>query len=245
MFESEEQLAHLVGNWPGARLVEVWNGLPGVRPVRRFTNRKMAAERIWQRGPGRWTPARHPDQPGGRKTMRVRAKRDGRGTVPSTGVKGSGCSSCCASLMERPCRRSCKPRAGRPTASGASSAPAGCTIRLAQQLEHHSLLLLAPFLPSCLALPSASSFSSAWRAWIRAGIQRLDSLPDTTAAALRLVKRLTGRTPGKPFHTSTSRAPRPAPARWAGLLGSKHITKPRSPPGFRAPTVHRSALHES
>jgi hypothetical protein len=48
MFESEEQLAHLVGNWPGARLVEVWNGLPGVRPVRRFTNRKMAAERIWR-----------------------------------------------------------------------------------------------------------------------------------------------------------------------------------------------------
>jgi hypothetical protein len=48
MFESEEQLAHLVGNWPGARLVEVWNSLPGVRPVRRFTNRQLAAERIWR-----------------------------------------------------------------------------------------------------------------------------------------------------------------------------------------------------
>ena len=48
MFESGEQLANLAGNWPGARLVQVWNGLPGVRPVRRFTNRKMAAARIWQ-----------------------------------------------------------------------------------------------------------------------------------------------------------------------------------------------------
>ena len=48
MFESGEQLSSLVGSWPGARLVELWNALPGVRPVRRFTNRRIAAERIWR-----------------------------------------------------------------------------------------------------------------------------------------------------------------------------------------------------
>src|SRR5438045_9536497 len=47
-FSSPHQLAALAAQWPGSRLVEIWNGLPGVEPVERFTSRQVAATRIWQ-----------------------------------------------------------------------------------------------------------------------------------------------------------------------------------------------------
>ena len=34
--------------WPAARLLEIWNSLPGVTPVERFTSRSIAATRIWK-----------------------------------------------------------------------------------------------------------------------------------------------------------------------------------------------------
>src|ERR1700732_3186030 len=47
-FSNPEDLAALADQWPGARLVEIWNGLPGVEPVQRFTSRKVAVIRIWK-----------------------------------------------------------------------------------------------------------------------------------------------------------------------------------------------------
>src|SRR5258708_25001182 len=47
VFATEGQLNALAQHWPGARLVDVWNGLPGVEPVRKFTSRTVAARRIW------------------------------------------------------------------------------------------------------------------------------------------------------------------------------------------------------
>jgi hypothetical protein len=47
-FSSADELAGLAKNWPGARLVEIWNSLPGVEPVERFTSRKVAVKRIWK-----------------------------------------------------------------------------------------------------------------------------------------------------------------------------------------------------
>lgn len=47
-FESERELAALAANWPGGRLVEIWNKLPGTTRVARFTNRRTAAHRIWR-----------------------------------------------------------------------------------------------------------------------------------------------------------------------------------------------------
>jgi hypothetical protein len=41
-FSDVEELAALAGHWPGARLLEIWNSLPGVEPVERFTSRKVA-----------------------------------------------------------------------------------------------------------------------------------------------------------------------------------------------------------
>src|SRR5579862_1010223 len=47
-FESEQDLAALVANWPSSRLVEVWNKLPGAQRLGRFTDRKTAVRRIWK-----------------------------------------------------------------------------------------------------------------------------------------------------------------------------------------------------
>ena len=53
-FASEKELAALVAEWPGDRLVETWNSFAGVagfgadlKPVKKFTNRATAVKRIW------------------------------------------------------------------------------------------------------------------------------------------------------------------------------------------------------
>ena len=54
LFATEKELAKLAADWPGARLIEVWNSLAGVapfddlQPVKKFTNRPIAVRRIWQ-----------------------------------------------------------------------------------------------------------------------------------------------------------------------------------------------------
>ena len=47
-FTSEKELAALVADWPGMRLVDVWNGIPGLTRIKRFTNRPVATARIWR-----------------------------------------------------------------------------------------------------------------------------------------------------------------------------------------------------
>lgn len=46
-FASEKELAKLTAQWPAKRFVEIWNGIPGVRRVAKFTNRKTAVRRLW------------------------------------------------------------------------------------------------------------------------------------------------------------------------------------------------------
>ena len=46
-FSSTKELARLAEKWPAPRLVEIWNTLPGVTPVKKFTSRKKAILRIW------------------------------------------------------------------------------------------------------------------------------------------------------------------------------------------------------
>ena len=54
VFASEVQLADLIGP-DNKRLLEIWNSLPGVRPVSKFTNRKVATGAYLEShsGPGR------------------------------------------------------------------------------------------------------------------------------------------------------------------------------------------------
>ena len=47
-FSSEKEFAELAADWSGTRLVEIWNSLPGVQPVNKFTNRTTAVRRIWK-----------------------------------------------------------------------------------------------------------------------------------------------------------------------------------------------------
>lgn len=47
-FRSEKEWEELAEGWPTARLVTVWNGIPGVAAVKKFTNRQTALARIWK-----------------------------------------------------------------------------------------------------------------------------------------------------------------------------------------------------
>ena len=53
-FSSEKELTKLSADWPIARFAKVWNGFAGVvpfgdlKPVKKFTDRKTAASRIWK-----------------------------------------------------------------------------------------------------------------------------------------------------------------------------------------------------
>src|ERR1700722_5586686 len=53
-FSTAKELAKLTAEWPASRLVETWNSFAGVapfddlKPVKKFTNRKLAVARIWQ-----------------------------------------------------------------------------------------------------------------------------------------------------------------------------------------------------
>jgi hypothetical protein len=47
-FRSAKDLAKLAAKWPASRLIEIWNSLPGVSPVRKFTSRNVAIKRIWK-----------------------------------------------------------------------------------------------------------------------------------------------------------------------------------------------------
>lgn len=47
-FANEKQFAKLSTDWPGERLIEIWNKLPGAKPVRKFTDRTTAVRRIWR-----------------------------------------------------------------------------------------------------------------------------------------------------------------------------------------------------
>ena len=72
-FTTKKELAKLAGDWPGSRLVEVWNSFAGVapftklKPVKKFTDRKAAVARIWA-AVQRLSP--DAGEPGGRRRAR-------------------------------------------------------------------------------------------------------------------------------------------------------------------------------
>ena len=65
-FASEEELEGLARDWPMKRLVEIWNRLPGIERVGRFTDRKTAIRRIWR------ALQPHAEEPG--KAARVKSQ---------------------------------------------------------------------------------------------------------------------------------------------------------------------------
>jgi hypothetical protein len=47
-FTNQKQFAALAAHWPSRRLVEIWNHLPAVRKVAKFTDRRTGVSRIWK-----------------------------------------------------------------------------------------------------------------------------------------------------------------------------------------------------
>jgi hypothetical protein len=53
-FATEKELAKLAANWPGDRLLLIWNSFAGVapfdelKPIKKFTDRKTAVARVWK-----------------------------------------------------------------------------------------------------------------------------------------------------------------------------------------------------
>ena len=47
-FASEQELHELTSAWPMKRPIEIWNHLPAVEAVTRFTDRKTAIRRLWR-----------------------------------------------------------------------------------------------------------------------------------------------------------------------------------------------------
>jgi len=62
-FASPEELAELATRWPAARLLAIWNSLPGVSPVKKFKDPKTVIGRIWQRIQSLTEPAPPPKAP--------------------------------------------------------------------------------------------------------------------------------------------------------------------------------------
>jgi Protein of unknown function (DUF3489) len=46
-FDSQAALAKVSADWPMSRFVEIWNGIPGQSPVKKFQDRKKAIARVW------------------------------------------------------------------------------------------------------------------------------------------------------------------------------------------------------
>lgn len=48
IFTSQKELAKLAAEWPASRLIETWNSIAGVTPVKKFKDRGTAVARIWK-----------------------------------------------------------------------------------------------------------------------------------------------------------------------------------------------------
>jgi hypothetical protein len=91
-FHSEKELAKLSREWPAARLIEIWNSLPGVSPVNKFSNRQAAVGRIWK--------AVQSLAPTGRAPARRVAAKKGRARKQTTAAAGVREGSKTATVLE-------------------------------------------------------------------------------------------------------------------------------------------------
>lgn len=86
-FTTEKELVKLAANWPIDRMVEIWNSFAGappfgdLKPVKKFTDRKTAAARIWKAVQA-LTPAPAPQAAptAPKKAKQARAKGDATGS---------------------------------------------------------------------------------------------------------------------------------------------------------------------
>src|SRR6202158_360296 len=75
-FSSQKELAELIVGWPAERLVAIWNGMPGVEPVKQFKSGNSAASRIWERIQGLAVAAKPEAEP-----AKPKEERKAKGTA--------------------------------------------------------------------------------------------------------------------------------------------------------------------
>ncbi|HYM87405.1 MAG TPA: DUF3489 domain-containing protein [Pseudoxanthomonas sp.] len=99
-FDSQATLAKASTDWPMSRLVEIWNGIPGQSPVKKFQDRKKAVARVWaaiQPLAGHGQPsesAAEKPEPQGKagepaKKAKAAQKTPGKWTVDQTSDRGN------------------------------------------------------------------------------------------------------------------------------------------------------------
>jgi len=109
-FTDKEEFRQLAGGWPAERLVKVWNGIPGLKPVKRFTDRKTATIRTWKaiQSLGAAVRGETPDVAMGEGEGRTAARR------PRSRLNGNP--------SRRTAKRLTKPKTGRASREGTKTA---------------------------------------------------------------------------------------------------------------------------
>jgi hypothetical protein len=88
-FASEKELQRLATGWPAERLVEIWNGIPGVKAVTRFTNRKAGVARVWKAIQGLAVAAEAQPAPEAKQKKAGRTKAAAAPAKPAKAAKRS------------------------------------------------------------------------------------------------------------------------------------------------------------
>lgn len=88
-FTSEKELQGLAAGWPAKRLVEIWNSIPGVKAVTRFTNRNAGGARIWKAIQGLAAAAEAQPAPEAKPTKASRKKAAPAPAKPAKATKRS------------------------------------------------------------------------------------------------------------------------------------------------------------
>ena len=91
-FKSLKELTKLANDWPTDRLIEIWNSLPGVQPVKKFRSRETGISRIWTviQGLGATIPPQVPAQPPAVQPVKASAtKKTTAKAVPAVAREGS------------------------------------------------------------------------------------------------------------------------------------------------------------
>jgi len=125
-FSSQKELAELTMAWPAERLVAVWNSLPGVTPVKKFTSRDTAVKRIWTAiqslGDGAGEPK--PEDPSAEKPKAARKPKGRAQSAKGAPVKGKATKQATASKGAPKAKKGVKAKEGGAPREGSKMAQA-------------------------------------------------------------------------------------------------------------------------
>jgi hypothetical protein len=122
-FGSQKELAQLAASWPSNRLIEIWNSLPGVVPVKKFKDRTTALARIWKAAQALTPPVAPQGAHGAPKATRTpkKATKGGKRAPDAPKAKGSR-KKATAAKKASPARKGGKKAGGQEAREGSKKA---------------------------------------------------------------------------------------------------------------------------